>query len=486
MSALCVRCSSLTSRRATYANSLRRTRSISTALDRFMTKKVPTTRITAASSILDAGMPPANLEEEIQRYAAFLPTSVTMKAHALALPLSHVALRKAAAQADASHGLGAGERVRLERQRMLLQLADFLRRELMVRLARKVVELDTLPDGLSAMPSVLTVRSWYVQSFIDIRDSREPVCPESEHEFFLVVKHLFERDAPVLVKIARAVHEHKEQLLAERGPVVDFGQLVHIHEALDRFYTSRIGIRVLIGQYVELHDEDPPPGYVGLINRHTSPVEICSVAAEDAKFVCRQAYGIAPDVHIVGRKNLTFPYIPSHLYYCTLELLKNSLRATVERHGVDAPEEEGGGKQLPEGGALPSVRIVIADDEGNEDVGIRISDEGGGIRRSHMPRVWSYLFTSARPAFESQDGQFTSAGGNTRGRAAPVTAKKVVDVNRKRQRFIPMAGLGYGLPISRCYARYLGGDLTIVSLEGHGTDSFLHLPRLGDRAEPLH
>ena len=466
--------------------------------------KAPVMRrvVDASSAILDAGRPPADLEEEISRYAACYPTSVTMKAHALALPLSHVALRKAAAQADASRGLGAGERVRLERQRMLLQLADFLRRELMVRLARKVRELDTLPDGLGAMPSVLTVRSWYLQSFVDIRDSREPVCPESEHEFFQVVKHLFERDAPVLVKIARAVHEHKEQLVAERGPGLDFGQLQHVHEALDRFYTSRIGIRVLIGQYVELHDEDPPPGYVGLINRHTSPTEICSVAAEDAKYVCRQAYGIAPEVHVGGRKNLTFPYIPSHLYYCTLELLKNSLRATVERHAVDAPESEGGGKRLPDGiDALPSVRIVIADDEGNEDVAIRISDEGGGIRRSHMPRVWSYLFTSARPAFESQDGTFTSAGGDTKGKAAtgkattgkaatgkaaPVTASKVVDVNRHRQRFIPMAGLGYGLPISRCYARYLGGDLTIVSMEGHGTDSFLHLPRLGDRAEPLH
>lgn len=46
---------------------------------------------------------------------------------------------------------------------------------------------------------------------------------------------------------------------------------------------------------------------------------------------------------------------------------------------------------------MPPIKIVIADGEDNEDVVIKVSDEGGGIRRSNMNRIWSYLYTTADP-----------------------------------------------------------------------------------------
>ena len=49
----------------------------------------------------------------------------------------------------------------------------------------------------------------------------------------------------------------------------------------------------------------------------------------------------------------------------------------------------------------------------------------------------------------------------------------------------PLAGLGYGIPISRNYARYFGGDLTIMSMEGYGTDSYIYLNRLGNKVVQL-
>jgi len=42
-----------------------------------------------------------------------------------------------------------------------------------------------------------------------------------------------------------------------------------------------------------------------------------------------------------------------------------------------------------------------------------------------------------------------------------------------------------GLPLSRLFARYFGGDITITSMEGFGTDAYLHIPRLGTNCEAL-
>jgi pyruvate dehydrogenase kinase 2/3/4 len=213
---------------------------------------------------------------------------------------------------------------------------------------------------------------------------------------------------------------------------------------LDRFYTSRISIRFLVRHHIEVYKsfsekrKDPKrrATLVGLVDTDCIVKEILEDAYRDASFLSQQHYTQSPELKIVCPQDIrNFTYIPLHLYYIFFELLKNSLRAVIEFH-KDKNE-------------LPCIQAIIV--KGAEDLSIKISDQGGGIPRSDWLSVNSYMFSTANKIPE-------------------LSISPTFDINNA-----PLAGYGFGLPLSRLYAKYLGGDLQIISLENYGTDAYIHL-----------
>ncbi|KAI8807936.1 mitochondrial branched-chain alpha-ketoacid dehydrogenase kinase-domain-containing protein [Cladochytrium replicatum] len=382
-------------------------------------------------------------------------------------------------------------------QATLLSGTQFMHQELPIRLAHRVVELENLPHGLSEMPSVDRVKRWYIQSFaeltefpsptefgvptaaLDHRKGEAPVrmtdspvrfyrpsnvsdsYPEVQaynEKFVKLIEAIKRRHDPVVTTMAQGVMEVKEHWRMTHSPLYKDPHTAHhlplpsaIQSFLDRFYMSRIGIRMLIGQHVALArpESSTPPDYVGIICTRTSVRKVAQEAVDNARYICADHYGLwgGPEVRLIfpGDDDVEFAYVPSHLHHMLFELLKNSLRAVVERFGDDKDE-------------WPEIKMVVA--AGKEDLTIKISDEGGGIPRRGMPLIWTYMYTTAeRPAIED-------------------------DFNKSDFK-APLAGFGYGLPLSRLYARYFGGDLRLISMEGYGTDAYLHLSRLSDSEEPL-
>lgn len=340
-------------------------------------------------------------------------------------------------------------------ERTLIQVAGLVRREIPIRLAHRIQDLDRVPM-MRDMPSVQKVKQIYIESFQELVDSPPIIRTTAEEQAFAdLLKELYVKHSNVLVQMARGAYELREAIrsgavVGQEGTDHDihFATMPECHAFLDRFYMSRIGIRFLAGQYLAVREQQQPADddFIGMICLRTSPRDVVRQAADDAKRMCRRQYGRAPLVDITGRLDLTFPFMPSYLHYILLELLKNALRATCETHGNNP---------------LPPVQVIIADGMENEDVVIKIADEGGGIRRSQINKIWSYLFTTADPSIQKG-----FVGGHDHGDDSPI------------------AGLGYGLPISRSYCRYFGGALDLMSMEGFGTDAFVHLKRLGDSEEP--
>ncbi|KAI9735743.1 MAG: hypothetical protein M1818_006351 [Claussenomyces sp. TS43310] len=402
----------------------------------------------------------------------------------------------------------------------LFRASQFLSEELPIRLAHRVQELGELPDGLNDMPSIRKVQEWYAQSFEEITTLPRPRLSKDVRERLMSPpgKHSG-RPSRVLAELTHNPsvrngqytsapnhhnghghghgHEHKKAsarryfaIVEDRGDwppeLQDYNQrfaktldtikrrhdgvvttvaqgileykrkrqrmqIDHtIQSFLDRFYMSRIGIRMLIGQHIALSDEGHhrDPNYVGIICTKTNVRDLAEEAIENARFVCEDHYGLfdAPKVQLVCPPHLNFMYVPGHLSHMLFETLKNSLRAVVETHGQEKEE-------------FPVTKVVVA--EGKEDITIKISDEGGGIPRSAIPLVWTYMYTTV-DSTPSLDPDFDKSDFKA-----------------------PMAGFGYGLPISRLYARYFGGDLKLISMEGYGTDVYLHLNRLSSSSEPL-
>eukprot|EP00980_Cylindrotheca_fusiformis_P015641 scaffold4501_cov118-Cylindrotheca_fusiformis.AAC.1 len=133
-----------------------------------------------------------------------------------------------------------GQRRRLDHQQKLMNMADLLQAELPVRLAHRIQDLDSIPM-LQDMPSVQKVKSIYVSSFLELLNAPKAETPQLEEEFGKLLQNLFDIHSGVLLQMARGVLEYKERYNISA---------YHRHELLNeeflnRFYMSRVGIRVL-------------------------------------------------------------------------------------------------------------------------------------------------------------------------------------------------------------------------------------------------
>merc|ERR1712130_1023791 len=165
-------------------------------------------------------------------------------------------------------------------------------------------------------------------------------------------------------EVAKGVLEYKAYVIDGGIPAIEEEKMQYF---LDRFYMSRIAIRVLINQHVTMFGDrgSIDNSLVGAFDGKCDLRRVVEDAAQNAQYLCEKYYLGAPEVEIEmvnDRKYIEMGYVPSHLHHICFELFKNSMRATVESHSDTFD--------------VPPIRVLLT--KGKDNVCIKISDRRGG------------------------------------------------------------------------------------------------------------
>ncbi|GBE82537.1 branched-chain alpha-ketoacid dehydrogenase [Sparassis latifolia] len=372
----------------------------------------------------------------------------------------------------------------------VLSSVEYVFAEIPRRLASRARSLEALPFIVGMNPFIARTLQAYRRSF-QFLTMHPPVKTLQENAFFAVQLEAFvQSHANDIPTMAKGFQECSRYMTPEQ-----------ISEFLDGAIRNRIAMRLIAEQHIALSrslmQKENSRDHLGIVHMSCSPRDTICMCGSFVSELCEATLGASPKIIIDGEIDATFAYIPVHLEYILTEILKNAFRATVERHH----KLYASATSTP---PIPPVVITISPPPpltsharvGPAFLSMRIRDEGGGVPSANMGRIFSYSFTTAgRGAEDSLEDADNGLGGGPYA-AQHVGGSAAVDGNggtgglftemtgRSLQMGLgTIAGLGYGLPMSRLYARYFGGSLDFLSLEGWGSDVFLKLRDLNDAGD---
>lgn len=337
--------------------------------------------------------------------------------------------------------------------------------DLKKRIANKIVDVQNFPYGLSETQSIKMITGWYIQSFEDLLNYEKSNKIEPSFEYNEIIHNIFKRHAPTIITMTKGMFEWRNGIHEKYGDGVDFEHMrispmiKNLDSVLNKFYRSRTTIRLSILNHLMAEGYIDEPYDMNIINsgsvvdEHTSPFGMAISAWEDANSICSRDFGGELDHTINGHnyrqvnellvdnriEEATFPYIPAHLYHILFEVYKNAIRATLVSNNNICE-------------VCPPVKTIVQCDD--NCISIKISDQGCGVQYQSLPNIWSYFYSTADQSIFKMD-----------------SIDNLVDFDRTA----PIAGFGYGLPMSRLLARHFGGDLTLNSQFGEGSDVYVYI-----------
>ena len=354
---------------------------------------------------------------------------------------------------------------------------------LILTIAHRIRDFQALPFIVGTNPRVEFVYQLYSSAFDRFRQLPEITTLEDNAEFCRLLEELLEQHLPAIPQLSAGMIESRKHL----PPA-----------AMDRFMNdilrTRIGRRVLAEQHIALSQDFASQGSSTSISNSTDEprnerIGVVHTRCHAGQMV-EKCIGLArmslgsvelPKVRIQGDVNATFLYIPDHIEYIMFELLKNAMGVQAStgntgepvivsifaspRTGIQ-PASYISGRHSRQSSQSESARVST--------VIFRVSDQAGGFPRAILPpndpaKLWSFHHHSAAIALKEEtvleDDNNVSLSG------------KITDD--------ASTSLKIGLQLARVFASYWGGDISVMTMPGYGSDVYVKIITSGEDSEVL-
>jgi pyruvate dehydrogenase kinase 2/3/4 len=303
----------------------------------------------------------------------------------------------------------------------LLKSANYVRTELPIRIAHRIREFQKLPYILGTNPHIESVYDLYWQAFDRIRKFPEIETRQQNQAFCDMLQESLDAHLVVIPQLAQGISECEKQQILSMDKLDAF---------MNATLRSRISRRTITEHHLVLSKRKP-----SIFN----PCSSRHILTKCIQLVQAHSSRVMPQILVEGT-DTEFTYVSDHIEYIIYQLLSNAVRHSLE------PKP---------------IKVTLCSND--TDVLFRISDQGGGMSKQVFSNLWSY---SSSKRFDNM------------AQVEQLEAKLNEHENMNME-------LGIGLPMSRVYAEYWGGDINIMTMEGYGTDAYVRIPRLGTQNENI-
>jgi len=287
-------------------------------------------------------------------------------------------------------------------------MQDKISQEIAIRLSKIIKNLPQLfPDFVRKERSFQFVEDYFHLNFKEITSSRFCTVVKNK-ESIGVLNHIETRLGGTTEMVSDAILSSK--ILGDKK------ELAGLEASIRTLFRSNLSVEVLVGVL-----SGKISGKACLVDG-VSVQENISSAYDNARYLCEQHYISSPEL-IVSGDQPAVTYFPAHLYLIFFELLKNSLRATIEHHGEECESPP---------------PVLVNTSSADDFIKISISDSGGGFKTGDIGQLFNFFNTSA-----SINNMSLYQGAHSS----------------------PLAGYGFGLGMVKLYIEYFGGHIGLLNTD---------------------